>query len=273
LKIIDLTHHKKQSFSRKVAVVAYYLEQNELSTVPHFLFTVIAPKQSLKVVKDWDSAKSYRMPSGFSIIKGTSEMLRHGEIVDISPGYKNYFNTKISTEDIVYPMVTALNESAEEGGVKVKNIHLIFDLGFKKTRLDGRDINVRHFAIELKKPKNGKAIDSLAIKYFTLREIKLAIKQRNLFNIPLMRPSHGKFVEQTFRKLKKYYANKGVKLERKGPSKKKEKLHIKNINEHFLSLINNAQKGIFKSHKYTVEETVKNIIFKSIRSHNKTVNL
>ena len=277
LTLIDLTDGEKQPFARKVIVVGYYLKENKKGKViPKFLFTVIAPKQLKKVTDNWEDAKKYKLPSGFSLIKGTREMLNDGVEQDIPPRLSTYFRNKISgklkkkefisnVDSLIPSVITALKESKEEAGIKLANIELIFDLGVKNIKLDGRRLNTHSFAFELKKPINGKAIDSLAIDYLTLGELKQAAKLRTRFNIPLVRPSHVHFVENVNKILKQQYKLLGITLSTKKISKKTNKTNLKRKIQ-FNRLVKKARQGKFKAYKCSKVDTVLNIIERSIRS-------
>jgi len=281
LAIIDLTEGKKQPFARKVAVVAYYLEEHQPAQwTPHFLFTIIVPKQPKKVTDDWDNAKHFKLPSGFSLIKGTKEMFWDGVEMDIPPGFGGYISKLLSgnlkakdfdnsVDGVVPSVLSALKEAKEEAGVKLKNIEVIFDLGVRTIKISGRNLRVNSFAIELKKPVNGKAIDSLMIKYFTLQELKLASKIRTRYNIPLVRPTHYYFVKNVFSILSKQYDKTDVVLSVKASSKKKALKVIDKCKADFSSIIKNAYNGVFIAYKYSAKKTKKNIIKKSVWSREK----
>jgi len=106
IPLMDVTDGKKQPFARKVVVVAYYLKKeykknkkkktNSCIETPHFLLTVIVPKQPAKVTDKWRKAKRYKLPGGFSLIKGSREMIREGKRVDIPPAFGGYFRKKKS---------------------------------------------------------------------------------------------------------------------------------------------------------------------------------
>ncbi|MCP4271668.1 MAG: hypothetical protein GY781_06835 [Gammaproteobacteria bacterium] len=302
IPLMDVTDGKKQPFARKVAVVAYYLrkenkkENNKKykkshkkskkkkkinkpqAEIPHFLLTVIVPKQPAKVTNKWRKAKRYKLPGGFSLIKGSREMIRAGKRVDIPPAFGGYFRKKKSgnlkkkdrdksIDGLLPAALTSLREAKEEGGVNPKNIRLIYDLGVRQFRISGkRRIKVDTFAIELKGPKNGKAIDSLAVDYFTLEELKQAIQIRTQYNIPLVRPSHLEFIKDVLPDLKKQYKLEGRlfsdKLTRAKKTGKKNNIRKSN----FIQLIKNARQGKFLAYKYSTAETRENIIEKSIDS-------
>ncbi|MCK5159207.1 MAG: hypothetical protein KAR08_08620 [Candidatus Heimdallarchaeota archaeon] len=279
--VIDLTKGNKQPFARKVAVVAYHLKEHKPGMLtPHFLFTVIVPKQPEKVTNNWNKAKQFKLPSGFSLIKGTREMLMDGKEQDIPPSYGAYFRKMTSgslkkkdvderIDGVVPALLSALKESKEEAGVKLNNIQLIFDIGVRGIKINGRNLRVNSFALELKHPTNGKAIDSLGMEYFTLRELKLAAKQRIRYNIPLVRPSHVHFVNEVFTLIKKHYEVDGKTLSKKSTSKKKEKKLVESSKKRFIELVKDAKKGKFLAHKHKVSKTTKNIIDRSIKSREK----
>ncbi len=281
LALIDLTNGKKQPFARKVAVVAYYLKEHKPGILtPHFLFTVIAPKQPEKVTNNWSKAKQFKLPSGFSLIKGTREMLMDDKEQDIPPGFGGYFRKLTSgslkkkdfdqrIDGVVPALLSALKESKEEGGVKLSNIELMFDLGVRGIKINGCNLRVNSFALELKQPTNGKAIDSLGMEYFTLRELELAAKQRTRYNIPLVRPTHVRFVNEIYKVIKPHYEDDGIKLSKKSRSKKKEKKLVVLSKMRFIELVNDAKKGKFIAFKHKVSKTTKNIINKSIKSREK----
>jgi len=281
LAIIDLKKGNKQPFARKVVVVAYYLEKlTSKKHVPRFLFTVIVPKQPEKVTDKWKKAKRFKLPSGFSLIKGTREMIRNGKEQDVPPGFGGYFRKMVSgnlkkkeidssIDGLLPAASTALKESEEEAGIQPDNIEVIYNFGVRKIKISGRNLRVNSFAMELKKPKKGKAIDSMGLKYFTLRELKLASKTRTRYNIPLVRPSHVKFVEEVYETLQPQYRLEGKRLSKKATSKKNEIKKIKKRKIYFGSLIKQSSVGDFVAHKHSVKVTRKNIIEKSIRSRNK----
>jgi len=295
IPLMDVTGGKKQPFARKVAVVAYYLEKkykeeekkkkNKKSKktkpsveIPHFLLTVIVPKQPAKVTDKWRKAKRYKIPGGFSLIKGSREMIRAGKRVDIPPAFGGYFRKKKSgnlkkkdrdksINGVLPAALTALREAKEEGGVNPNNIKLIYDLGVRQFRISGkRRIKVDTFAIELKSPKNGKAIDSLAVDYFTLAELKQAIRIRTQYNIPLVRPSHLEFVKDVIPDLKKQYQLEGRNFSDKLTNTKKAGKKNNKRKCKFKLLIKNARQGKFLAYKYSTVETRENIIEKSIDS-------
>ena len=277
LTLIDLTEGAKKPFARKVVVVAYHLKKHKSGIeIPHFLFTVIAPKQPSKVTDNWRKAKHFNLPSGFSLIKGTREMIRRGRTEDIAPGFGEYCrkmrsgNLKKkevdnSVDGTVPAVISALREAREEGGIKLNNIELIFDLGVKKIKMDGRNLKANVFAIELKRPKNGKAIDSLAIEYFTLGELELAANLRTRYNIPLVRPSHMRFVQDMVPVLHQHYELEGRLISDKRASKKKNNKR----KALFVQLVKDAREGRFRAHKYSVKKTIKNIIERSVHSREK----
>jgi len=281
LELIDLTKGKKQPFVRKVIVVAYYLKETKSGKkTPYFLFTVIAPKQPEKVTRSWKKANHFRLPSGFSLIKGTREMYKDGDEQDIPPGFGRYFRKLISgslkkrqvddrVDGVIPAIISALTESKEEGGIKLHNVELIFDLGVRKAKIDGENLRFHGFAIELKRPVNAKAKDSLALEYFSLKELKLAAKIRTRFNIPLVRPSHAGYVEDVYEVLNQQYGSYGTALSKKGPSQKKVNKSNSDRATIFKGLIKNAGQGRFKAYKHTTKETIKNIIEKSIISRAK----
>lgn len=282
---VDMTMGSKQSFARKVVVVAYYLKEDKSGALtPHFLFTVIVPKQPAKVTDDWKNARHFKLPSGFSLIKGTREMIRDGEILDIPPRYNGYFKKLISgnlakkdidkkIENIVTAADSALKEAKEEAGIKKSNVELMVDFGMQKIKMDGQTLRVNSFAIELKKPSFSKAIDSLELGYFTLSELKMAAKIRTRYNIPLVRPSHVRFVEAMMNDLKQLYKLEGKIIIEEAATgkktKKKEKKKIKDCVIRFLQIIKKARKGRFIAFKYSAKETQKNIIIKSEHSREK----
>jgi len=279
IPLIDVTEGKKQSFARKVVVVAYYLQKKKNNVVvPNFLFTVIAPKQPAKVTNKWNKAKKYKLPGGFSLIKGSREMIRAGKRVDIPPKFGGYFRKKASgnlkkkdrdkkINGILPAALTALREAKEEAGINPKNIEIILDLGVRKFRIGGkRRIKVNTFGMELKRPKNGKAIDSLAVDYFSIGAMKQASKLRTRFNIPLVRPSHVEFIEEMIPDLKKHYKFEGKVLSEKVTSGKKVRIKNELRKNYFIQLVRNAREGFFYAYKYTKKETQENIIEKSIDS-------
>jgi len=285
LPVIDITEGKKQPFARKVVVVAYHLKQLESGLwAPHFLFSVIVPKQSEKVTNNWQKAKHFKLPSGYSLIKGTKEMYMDGKEQDIPPAFSGYFrklksgnlakkNINSKIDGLVPSVMSALKEAKEEAGVSLNNIEVIFDLGVRPIKINGRNLRVNSFAIELKSPSNGKAIDSLKINYFTLRELKLAAKVRTRYNIPLVRPVHYRFVVEVYELIKQRYAADGIHLSVKSKSKKKEIKHINKYKNQFSTLVKDARQGIFKAYKYSMKQTIKNIIKRSERSRQKRKQL
>ncbi len=301
IPLMDVTDGKKQPFARKVAVVAYYLKKENrkednkkykkgqkksikkninkpLAEIPHFLLTVIVPKQPAKVINKWHKAKHYKLPGGFSLIKGSREMIRAGKRVDIPPAFGGYFRKKKSgnlkkkdrdksIDGLLPAPLSSLREAKEEGGVNPENIRLIYDLGVRQFRISGkRRIKVDTFAIELKGPKNGKAIDSLAVDYFTLEELKQATQVRTQYNIPLVRPSHLEFIEDVIPDLKKQYQLEGRIFSDKFTNEKKAGKKNNQRKSLFIQLVKNAKQGKFLAYKYSTAETRDNIIEKSIDS-------
>ncbi len=286
IPLIDINEGKKQPFARKVVVIAYYLKKRKDNSVqPYFLLTVIVPKQPVRVTKKWYKAKSYKLPGGFSLIKGSREMIRSGKRVDIPPAFGGYFrkinsdNLKKKDQDkkvngVLPAALTALREAKEEAGIKPRNIKLIFDLGVRKFRVGGkRRIKVDTFAIELKQPKNGKAIDSLAVDYFSIGEMKKASKLRTQFNIPLVRPSHVEFVEKIIPDLIEKYRLEGKIFSEKISSRKKIKKRNERRRLHFIQLVKNARQGKFLAYKLTIKKTRENIIEKSNNSRKRQKRL
>lgn len=281
LAVIDLTEGKQQPFARKVVVIAYHLEKLTADEfVPHFLLTVITPKQSPQVIANWEKARRYRLPSGFSLIKGTREMVLDGQEQDIPPAFNKYFKKAASgrlkpwrvdyrVDGPMPALLTALKESREEAGVKPGHIKQIFDFGVRRFRQGKRSMPVNCFAIEMKKPAKGKAIDSLALEYFTLSELKLASQQLTRYNIPLVRPAHYGFVDELFSLLKQQYRQEGKQLKKKALKKSQEGIKIKQVKVLFKRLVKYAGKGQFTAHKYSTSKTIKNIIAKSKKSHKK----
>ena len=275
----------KQSFARKVVVVAYYLEEHKSGKlIPHFLMTVIVPKQPAKATADWQNTKRFKVPRGYSLIKGTREMIRDAQVQDIPPGFNRYFkklvsgkittkNVDQSIEGIIPAAQTAVKEAKEEAGIKQSNVQLIIDFGQCKIKMDGSTQKVNSFAMELKKPSYAKAIDSLAMDYFTLGELRLGAKQRTRYNIPLVRPSHVDFVENMVKILKQHYQLVGKTLSDETVTRKKDqKKEKKKINEskiYFRQLAKDARNGRFIAFQHSAKKTNKNIIKKSEHSRDK----
>jgi len=205
-------------------------------------------------------------------------MIRAGKREDIPPAFGGYFrkefsgNLKKNDRDksingTLPAALTSLREAKEEGGINPKNIKLLFDFGVRKFRVGGkRSIQVDTFAMELKKPANGKAIDSLAVDYFTLGELKHAAKLRTRFNIPLVRPSHVKFIEELIPALAKQYQLEVKNFSTKITTSKKIRKKNEQRKNEFIQLVENARQGKFFAHKHSKKETQKNIIEKSIDS-------
>ena len=282
------TGNQPELFARKVVVIAYTLETTPKgNTRPYFLFSIICPKQKYKTQADWDAASNFRLPSGYSLIKGTREMMYAGQRFDIPPGYGRYFNPgvwdnsfQIDTNhqeiiariDGVMPAVsTALVEAKEEGGIKPKHINQVLDLGVHEAKLDGRKSAYHCIALELKGRENIKAIDSLGLEYFSYKTLKWASKFRFQYNIPLVRPSHFQLIKQLRDPLTSIYQSQGRTLTFKGA---KPSLELqKQLKQGFKQLVKAAAKGQFIHYKGTAEATIKRILKRSKHSRTKVKKL
>jgi len=284
LGLID-TSNKPERFARKVIVISYVLETDQDGQVtPKFLLSVISPKQKAKTYKHWKTAKQFKLPSGYSLVKGTREMIYAGERLDVPPGFSRYFQPKtwdkkflvdsehqaiIAKLDGVMPAVsTALTEAREEAGIGMKNIKQLFDLGVHSLKMDGRLGNYHCFAMELHQRQNKVAMDSLALNYFSYAELKQSKEVRFRYNIPLVRPSHFRLIKKMRKPLKNIYRIQGIKLSIKksvtGDWVEKQMALIKD----FRKLLNNASKGKFITPGSTSKATRKHIIKRS--KHSKT---
>ncbi|NNJ71770.1 MAG: hypothetical protein HKP09_01175 [Enterobacterales bacterium] len=276
-----------EKFARKVVVIPFVLEKlDEQTVLPHFLLSVITPKQKYNSIAEWQAAKKFRLPSGFSLIKGTREMLYAGQRLDIPPGFSRYFSPKkwdkkllkdskaveiIARIDGSVPAIsTAVTEVGEEAGIVPKHIQRIIDLGVRRLTLDGRTVNFHCFAMELKGFRNKKARDALLVDYFTYAELKQARKIRFRYNIPLVRPSHFRFIKAIRKEIKQVYAldNFTMRFKEESPIAKPSK-KVQAYKKSFPKLIKAAAKGHFLGFKYNEEQTRKNIIKRSKRSRQK----
>ena len=282
------TGNEPELFARKVVAIAYTLEQTPKGKFrPFFLFSIICPKQKYKSLDEWHAAKNFRLPSGYSLIKGTREMMYAGQRFDIPPGFGRYFNPgvwdnsfQIDTNhqeivariDGVMPAVsTALVEAKEEGGIKPKHINQIIDLGVHQAKLDGRQSPFHCIALELKSRDNIKAIDSLGVNYFSYKTLKWASQFRFRYNIPLVRPSHFQLVKALREPLSSVYATQGKTLAFKG-AKPTEDVQMA-IRKEFKQILKCASKGRFVQYKGTAESTIKRIIKRSKHSRTKIKKL
>ena len=276
-----------EKFARKVVVLPFVLEQINKNTYrPHFLLSVIAPKQKYNSDAEWLAARKFRLPSGFSLIKGTREMLYAGQRLDIPPGFSRYFNPRkwdkkllkdskaveiIARIDGSMPAIsTALEEAREEGGIKPKHIKRMIDLGVRNLKLDGRSANYHCYAMELTGFRFKKAKDSLMLDYFSYAELKQARKVRFRYNIPLVRPSHFKFIKRVRKDIRQLYAAHDIQMRFKEvPPLDNPCAKVQGYKKKFRKLIKAAAKGRFIAHKYTEEQTRKNIIKRSKHSRRK----
>lgn len=283
------TSNQPEIFARKVVVIAYTL-QPDLDGVltPHFLLSVICPKQKYRSLAEWKKAKHFRLPSGYSLIKGTREMIYAAERLDIPPGFGRYFNPsvwdkkfQIDSEhqeivariDGLMPAVsTALVEAKEEGGIKPKHIKQLIDMGVVSAKMDGRVSHYHCIAMELHKMAYGKAKDSLKLNYFTYQDLKVARKTRLRYNIPLVRPSHFLLLKQVRKQLKAVYRSLGTDITFKG-STRADKESLAAVKADFKKLIKRGGKGDFVCHKMTPEESIKRIIKRSKHSRRKVKKL
>lgn len=283
------TANKPELFARKVVVLAYTLEPTSDGQVtPNFLFTIIAPKQHIKTLKEWNKSKKFRLPSGHSLIKGTREMIYAGERFDVPPGFGRYFNPQSWDQDFkvdtghseimakidgLMPVAsTALSESREEAGIKTSFIKQLIDLGAYHFVLDGQERNYHCIGMELKSKKNAKAKDSLALNYFTYQELKKAQKVRFRYNIPLVRPSHFLLIKHLRKTLKAVYVSQGIPLTYKTDvTDWDEKLG--DLKKQFKGIIKQASKGRFCSYKGTYEKTTRRILKRSKTSRTKVKRL
>ena len=282
------TGNQPELFARKVVVIAYTLEQTPKGKWrPHFLLSIICPKQKHKSLAEWHAAKSFRLPSGYSLIKGTREMMYAGQRFDIPPGFGRYFNPRVWDDsfqvdrahqeivariDGVMPAVsTALVEAKEEGGIKPNHIKQVIDLGVHEAKLDGRQNFYHCIALELKGRENVKAIDSLDLNYFSYNMLKWAHKLRFRYNIPLVRPSHFQLIKQLREPLSTVYASQERVLTFKG-AKPTEDVQLA-LRKEFKQILKSASKGRFVQYKGNVESTIKRIIKRSKKSRNKVKKL
>lgn len=289
LSLVNSTNEPEQ-FARKVVVIPYVLmasESDQLS--PHFLLSVISPKQKHKSLDSWQAARKFRLPSGHSLIKGTREMIFAGQRLDVPPGFGRYFSPRAWNRDLkinqqhheiiaridgLMPAVsTALNEAREEGGIKPSNIRQLIDLGVIHCRLDGRPGDYHVFAMELAEKKNARAKDSLAVNYFSYQVLKQARKIRFRYNIPLVRPSHFRLIKQVRKSIQNLYQSRGVKLYYKAPISMQEQRNLGQVQEQFKTILNKAAKGKFVAHQCSLEQTIKRIIKRSVNSRKKVKRL
>lgn len=286
MSLIDVSN-KPEKFARKVIVLPFVLENLDENKVrPHFLLSVISPKQKYNSEAEWLAAKHFRLPSGFSLIKGTREMLYAGQCLDIPPGFSRYFSPKkwdkkflkddkaveiIARIDGSMPAIsTALNEAREEGGIKPKHIKRMLDFGVRQFTVDGRTTNFHCYAMELKGFKFKKAKDALIVDYFSYAELKQARKVRFRYNIPLVRPSHFKFIKSIRKELRQIYALENVQMQFKEEPKLAVPCDkVQAYKKRFRKLIKKAAKGRFVAQKYTEDATRKNIIKRSKHSRRK----
>jgi len=282
------TGNQPELFARKVVVIAYTLEQTlKGKWRPHFLLSIICPKQKHKSLAQWHATKSFRLPSGYSLIKGTREMMYAGQRFDIPPGFGRYFNPRVWDDsfqvdrahqaivariDGLMPAVSsALQEAREEGGIRPKHIKQMFDLGVHKAKLDERDSLFHCIAVELKASDNGKAIDSLGLHYFSYQALKWASQCRMRYNISLVRPSHFQFIKLFKEPLRSVYADQGRLLTFKGA--KPTEASQASLKSDFKRLLKAARKGRFVHVKGDEEGTIKRIIKRSKHSRTKIKRL
>jgi hypothetical protein len=280
------TDNKPELFARKVVVLAFTLEELASGHVtPHFLMTVICPKQKIASIADWEKTTKFRLPSGYSLIKGTREMIYSGERLDVPPGFGRYFNPQVWDTDfqidsrhleivaringLMPTASTALSEVREEGGIKLKHIKQLFDLGAYHFNLDGRESNYHCIAMELHTKKNARAKDSLALSYFTYPELKQARKIRQRYNIPLVRPSHVRFIKQMREPLTQLYRAQGIKLSYGKYVSEDWSARLQDLKSQFKGLLKQAKKGQFCAYQSTPEKTIKRVIKRSKSSRRK----
>ena len=280
------TANKPELFARKVVVIAYTLEELADGRVtPHFLMSVICPKQKIPSLDAWNKAKKFNLPSGHSLIKGTREMIYSGERLDVPAGFGRYFNPQSWDRDfqvdskhmeivaringLMPTASTALAEVREEGGIKLKHIKQFFDLGAYHFNLDGRKSNYHCIAMELHAKKNAKAKDSLALNYFSYPELKVAKQIRQRYNIPLVRPSHVRFIKAMRKPLTMLYQAQGIELSYGNEPSKGWKRRLQALKTEFKSLLKQAKKGQFCAVKSTPEKTIRRILKRSKKSRRK----
>ncbi len=283
------TSNKPELFARKVVVIAYcLLPDNSGILTPHFLLSVICPKQKFRSPDEWHNAAKFRLPSGYSLIKGTREMIYAGERLDIPPGFGRYFNPGVwdntfqidsqhqeivaSIDGLMPAVSSALAEAKEEGGIKPKQIKQLIDLGVISAKLDGTRTYYHCIAMELQDLVFGKAIDSLSLDYFTYQELKLARKMRLRYNIPLVRPSHFLLLKKMRKQLKAVYRSLGTEITFKG-TQIPDLERLNDIKAQFKQLSKGCSKGVFVAHKCTPEATIKRIIKRSKDSRRKVKRL
>ena len=283
------TSNQPEIFARKVVVIAYTLQPDAVGVLtPHFLLSVICPKQKYRSIDEWHKAKHFRLPSGYSLIKGTREMSYAGERLDIPPGFGRYFNPSVWDKkfqidrehheivariDGLMPAVsTALAEAKEEGGIKPKHIKQLIDMGVVSAKMDGRLSHYHCIAMELRKMTFGKATDSLRLNYFTYQDLKAARKTRLRYNIPLVRPSHFLLLKNVRKQLRAIYRSLGTDITFKGATTANLE-SLAEVKSDFKKLVKRGAKGDFVCHKMTPEATLKRIIKRSKQSRRKVKKL